>query len=450
MNPAATSQNDHRPPQASYRGNPEFRRNLWLEFSTQRLILMPALITFILIIDIAFQKYRGEHGVIMQNITAHCFLGVLGLLFWSVKQAADTLAQEAREGTWDNQRMSGLTPWQMVWGKLLGGTLYTWYGCVILMFIGALGRAGADMSLRQIALFVVGAVALGVLLQSASMLRVLLAWRRKGATRSGFANFFFYLFLCAVICALFFFFWVLEERGTLEWWGGTWPIMDFSILCLVCLAFWSVLGLWLAMRQELLEKSRGSLWWWAAFLVFWCVWVWGLIRNQPENVRWYCFAPCVLLVWASAYLQLILAPKDRMAWRRLCVALARRDSRQIQCLWPLWTISIALALLLSVAAVVLAPPSEKAARFFVSVTCFVVRDFAWVFWLHLAQDNRRAEGAMIASFAVAYLVLPFMAHDLFFPGVDIPNFFFYILQAAGALVLLFLRWRKVFAQPALS
>ncbi|MDR3353193.1 MAG: hypothetical protein LBO00_09405 [Zoogloeaceae bacterium] len=450
-------------PFAGLGGNPEFQRNLWLELSAQRLILMPALIAFILFVIISFQGLRVTANVerIAQSVAEFCLTGILGLSLWGMKLAADTLTQEAREGTWDNQRMSCLTPWQMIWGKLLGGTIYTWYGNVILLVIGTLAAAMAGIPLRQIALLVVGPVALGVLLQSASMLSVLLAWHRKGgatreATRFGFVSFLFYLFLFQALSVGFFA--VRGARGgevTLQWWGGTWPVMDFFVLSLVCLALWSVLGLWLAMRRELLEKNSNGPWWWLVFLVFWSVWGLGLGGHSSDT-----WSICAMFVWTSAYLQLFLAPKDRMAWRKLRAALESRDSRRIRHLWPLWTISVALALLLSVVAIGFALPRNSAldvALFLASVSCFAIRDFAWVFWLFLAPNNRRAEGAMIVSFAVAYLVLPFTVPGVFLPywstysdNPVIPYFFLHALQAAVALILLYLRWRQVSAEPSSS
>ncbi len=51
---------------------------------------------------------------------------------WGPRRAADTLAEEVAGGTWEAQRMSGLSAWSMAWGKLIGGCSFVWY-CGLLV-----------------------------------------------------------------------------------------------------------------------------------------------------------------------------------------------------------------------------------------------------------------------------------------------------------------------------
>src|SRR2546427_5925055 len=54
------------------------------------------------------------------------------------------LNEEAHQHTWDWQRLSALTPWQMAWGKLLGAPLPAW----LYMLWCALARRGGQHGQR--------------------------------------------------------------------------------------------------------------------------------------------------------------------------------------------------------------------------------------------------------------------------------------------------------------
>ena len=113
--------------------NPELQRNVWLELSPTRLAVMPMVIGLIVTVASLGSGLRavGETA---------SFLFITIAVVWGGFKAARTVTDEVRDRTWDAQRMSGLSPWAMTFGKLVGATIYCWYGGLITLAIFAAAR----------------------------------------------------------------------------------------------------------------------------------------------------------------------------------------------------------------------------------------------------------------------------------------------------------------------
>jgi hypothetical protein len=156
-------------------------------------------------------------------------------------------------------------------------------------------------------------------------------------------------------------------------------------------------------------------------------------------------------------------------WIRFIAAWKRRDTLTLQHLLPHWSVSFAVALLLSLASLFLAAPYHYdlagIAPAVLGIAFFAVRDIAWILWLNLAPGTRRANGAALVSLVIAYALLPFLSRPLFLPLL--PGFWELgqynlpehpgqwpvavyalspLIQASLALWLLRHRWRKVFGE----
>ncbi|MBV5323937.1 MAG: hypothetical protein J0626_01000, partial [Rhodospirillaceae bacterium] len=124
--------------------NPEFQRNLWLHLGWQR--MMAAFIVGVTIAYAIFLVSDYDKVSYAANLISTMVLGM-----WGPRRAADSLAEEVAGGTWESQRMSGLSAWSMTWGKLVGGCSFVWYcgllALAIYIFAGIKlgfpeGRAG--------------------------------------------------------------------------------------------------------------------------------------------------------------------------------------------------------------------------------------------------------------------------------------------------------------------
>ena len=109
--------------------NPEFQRNLWLEAGPRRLawtgVVLAALYGSVLLLarDHAVWALGGAGAAVF----------VASSLIWGARAAGGAVAEEVRQRTWDFQRLSALTPWEMAWGKLFGATLAQWFGGAICL-----------------------------------------------------------------------------------------------------------------------------------------------------------------------------------------------------------------------------------------------------------------------------------------------------------------------------
>ena len=137
--------------------NPEFRRQLWLQFSATRLIVLPLLVLA------CFAAAGLSQPNDLPQTLALVGAALFGLLVWGMGTlaAGASVIDEITEHTWDQQRMSALQPWAMTWGKLAGATSYGWYGgliCLLVAVPGALLMGRGDTVLRFAVVGVLGGV----------------------------------------------------------------------------------------------------------------------------------------------------------------------------------------------------------------------------------------------------------------------------------------------------
>ena len=86
------------------RVNPEFRRNVWVQFTWTRLVAAPLLTLiacygYLLISNYDYRWLQNAAELIGGGV----IIGLLG-----TRRAADALAEEVSGGTWETQRMSGI------------------------------------------------------------------------------------------------------------------------------------------------------------------------------------------------------------------------------------------------------------------------------------------------------------------------------------------------------
>jgi hypothetical protein len=104
--------------------NPEFTRNCWLELTTHRLLAAPLVLSIVL----GPQIKREGVDVSLRAMYPYALTIFVGAtIIWGARMAYESIMTELREKTWDWQRMSAMSPWSMVWGKLFGSTVFAWY-----------------------------------------------------------------------------------------------------------------------------------------------------------------------------------------------------------------------------------------------------------------------------------------------------------------------------------
>lgn len=384
--------------------NPEFRRQLWLEFSLPRLIGMPAVLGLVFLAV----AMAGERALATAGQTGFV------ILVWAYgsRLASAALLDEVNEATWDAQRLSSLTPWQLTWGKLLGGTAYAWYGGLVCLGVWWGASLAAGEGLPVVAS--IGAVAGGVGLQATSLILSLAAARRGGnVARRGGAWWVVMLLALPGLGGLPF----QGSERVLVWWGQPVPTFPFYTAMAVVFAAWAVLGAHRLMAAALQVPQRPVAW--VAFQVWVALFAAGFDAPGSALGR-FAF---VLTVVASitAYATLFLEPPRLGLWQRLAARWREGGfSLATQQQVPLLGASVALLLVSGLLASLLLPWTTAssglgafaAAGLPLTLALLTLRDLALacaVFW---APGIKRPEGAALVLLALINFVLPWLLLSL--------------------------------------
>jgi hypothetical protein len=417
--------------------NPELLRNLWLEASPFRLVQTAGLLLLVFAVTLAVP--RGFISPASAAVTLYWFFAVL----WGTRSAALSVVGEIRERTWDGQKLSALTPGEMMWGKLLGATSANWFGALpCLFFILAPLWLGGGIGAALV--YSVILVSLALFAQAASLLSSLVLIRRNTG------NWRLDTFLCQVagIGAAFSYYSLWSSASTFQrsgeqvlvWWGHAFNVTAFHLVSLLLFLAWALVGCWRAMRAELRMANGPFVW--LAYLAYLCVYSAGFESLIPPAVLEYIGAttPAVrlglaaLALVSSAYGMVFLEPKDPVRLRWLGEQLrAGRFSKTFMALdaWMLsYAAAIGMGLLL---ALVLALGGNIALALPVlAVLGFLTRDVA-IFVLMRRLAGGKGDFAALAVLAALYLVAPMFLNGLGLRGLDF-IFLPTIASAAGAVL----------------
>lgn len=423
-------------------GNPELRRNLWLEATPVRLALMPVLLAGVFFLTFVADDRR------LGATTAGAALGLLALLtwLWGAHLASESVLGELRGRTWDWQRMSDLGAWTLGWGKLAGATAYAWYGGVICLAVYALAEPQPGTRKGAVAaLFVLG----GVFAQAAAMFAALHAASRDRVVTRGQSS--AYLALGALV--LYPLSMAASSARLVEWYGARIPTLDFWLGSLAAFAAFALAGVWIRVRRELRFRTLPLAW--PAFVLFAAGWGGGLAGGDLRGHRgaWLvAFAVAVALTWLAA----LADRKDPVALRRLVRAARERRWRRVAEELPPWL--AALPVVLAGWAALVAGAGRRAEAdpaalrwIATALVLFLVRDLAVLVHLAHGARPRRADLFAVVLLGASYVLLPLVlsavelkaAAALFYPQPERGAW-----SAAGALVqlavvawLLARRWR---------
>jgi hypothetical protein len=442
--------------------NPEFQRCLWLEFTPQRLVVMPLVQIFIFGLMIASRDSMPWESL---GITAYWLaLGLGGL--WGTRVAAESVVGEVSEGTWDQQRLGSLSAWSMTWGKLFGSTVFIWYGCLpslAVLLVTTAARAGPAE-----ALFHTGVLVLMLVLAHAVALMGSLHAALRGTVLGHRAA--FILQLGGLVALLPFAPVALDGYldgfgGEAIWYGEPWPVQWMLSLSLVAFTCWALLGCHRLMSEEL--RLRNGPWAWLAFVLF-CMayavgWRWDTGTGLDRALATAAQAPWVhsaAIATASAlllaYLALFAQPKDPVELRRLQAELARGQRTAAAASLPLWLCTLPLA----AGAVLLAVLAGSAAEhlslwvLLAGALAFFVRDAGLVMLLNLGPRRERADAAALLYLLLLYGLAPSLLGAFFaldtsgwlYPAYDgslLSGLAPAMLQACVLWWLVYSRWTRV-------
>jgi hypothetical protein len=366
--------------------NPELLRNLWLQFSPQRIVIA---------------------------------------YFWGTRRAVNVLADEIAAGTWDGQRMSSIDPWTMAWGKLIGGTAYVWYCALLCLATYAAAEVETGRSaelLMNLPLDISGALlvhaaalvlALALVGKGRRLSRRTVAFAQGGALLIGFSG------VSSILLPS-----LTETLGLgvaekITWFGMAFTSNAFKLLTQILFLGWAVAGTYRLMAGELQVQQRP--WAWLAFSLFLILYYQGFLLLGPNDAWSLRLLPALAVAVPLYYLALFAQSNDIIRYRWLSHHLRRANWRNVLSLLPLWAPSLLLAVVLSVAVGVAVKGDmqsfaevERAARLggapipsdslatMIALILFMVRDLGIVLLLNFAKRQKASDLGAILYLIVLY------------------------------------------------
>ena len=404
--------------------SPELQRNLWLQLSWSRLLAAPVLLGVVVAAVIAAAHPSPN---VMAEYARWGY--VLLLAFWSTRRVADSVAEEISGGTWEGQRMSGLSAWSMMWGKLIGGAVFPWYCAFICLGVMVwYGLQAPAEAMRVPLIQQVGTLLLAGLLGQAAALTIALAMLRKSQARRRLG-----VTVAQMGGMLAFGIAVgwdykanpwAAQVGTIDWYGWSFDAWQFYLGSAAVFTVWVLLAVWRLMRAELLYVNRP--WVWALFVLFVMAYAAGFVDLGVEVLATQLLAACQAGLLLT-YLSFLTEAKDPVRYRWGLARLAAMQWWRAIEFMPLWLVSYVLTVLAGMAAIwVIAMgavvPEDTwlaeamrwsrwlitgpAVYWVAALLLFALRDMLFLLWLNLGPFRGRADLAGIVTLAIAYVPLP--------------------------------------------
>jgi hypothetical protein len=433
---------------------PEFHRNLWLRFSPFRLIAAPLIILLIAMTTTNIPKGLGNFDV---TSTLYAALSVyfVVVIIWGTYEAANAMQEEIRGNTWDFQRMSSISPWQLALGKLFGVTSYAWYFGLLALglfayayasyhapehFFGDQNRGSPFPEPESDMLYVLFClVASGVIAHAVAFLygfadslamfgRI---WRTKiprgiGAFLVGaFAG--SYVFTHTVMhdsvrlrprASLMF------QSVDIHWYGQDYARHFFVAMSLLFFIGWFLVGSYRIARAELMYRCMPTAW--MLFVATYIGWAAGFVpRETPRmgmdigafHAALFAYIQAAIIAYACMFAE----AGDSRRYARLAFHLKAGDFLRAFENTPKWLATLPIMFVLFFSALASATGLEKgldlphASAFMISFMLFMARDGCAIHAIHLSFRGRGTGFALMFYYLIVYLLLPLVA----FTSIDI-------------------------------
>lgn len=286
--------------------NPEFQRQLWLQFSVSRLVVAPVLLSLIML---------GIYWMSEGDLSAYSSIAMTGgmlFIFFTIvmgaNAAGNSMVEEINEHTWDQQRMNAMTPWSMVWGKLFGSTAFAWY-CGAWCLVFAVPAALANPTHAAVWRFTAIAILVSLLVQTVVLtVQLQMAHFKRAIAKRGNLPIVFAAILWIAIPI------ITNSTQDIhqEWWGYTFERVNFSLLSLVLFTVCAMVMVWRSMAEALLVRQWP--WGWPVLALLINTYISGFASEQ-RGIVWCVSALLVSVVFT--YLSLLSDKPSVPHWKRI-------------------------------------------------------------------------------------------------------------------------------------
>ncbi|MFP4423025.1 MAG: hypothetical protein ACLFRG_21025 [Desulfococcaceae bacterium] len=390
------------------RANPEILRRVWLEMNPARVICLALILPAVYVLAYLVADGYHEFLSVCRDISLIGIVVLPGI--WGTRLVVEALTEEIRGRTWELQRMTPLSPWQMTLGKLIGGPIYAWYGGLLFIPPYLFSIWGLGDPARGIWHLI------NLLLAVALFHGMALAFALIGVRKARFWNaempraMPFYLLL-GFVSLLWMTGGSLHHFGRfrLVWYGLSAENPSFLTGSLLFFAFWAVVGAYRSMRREL--QVGGVPWVWLVFLVtvmFYAAgmsipqWEWSGTGRMAARLVSAGFIGVL-----AAYAAMFAEVKDPVEERRLFAAAEDGDWRTFGESLPLWPIPAVLVG--GICVLLMATPIGAVfVTFPIVVYLFLLRDMGLILLAHRVVRPRRADAAAVIWLLLLYVLCPML------------------------------------------
>lgn len=400
--------------------NPELIKNIQLELNPVKLVLMPVVLGMIFFI---VYLNADKHEPAAQSMqTASLVLLELIVFIWGTKMAVESLVSEFNDKTWDSQRMTSISPWTLAWGKLLGSTLFAWYGGLFCLLVFAASSVAVPEDLPRLVKMLLILIFTGLLTQTAILAFILTEFaKNRDAAKLNISSY----SLAAVLFIgqlLFSAGGVYSARGNMQWYGISLHPLDMMLYSSLFFCLWGAVGLYRAMRKELQFDS--SPWVWTVFIVSLMGYVSGFISSDHNTSS---AALLLLRLYASLfagivsfYFMLLAESKNAVDLKLLVSKRRRKEWTELAAKTPAWLISLLLVAALCAVQMVIKGAADLAGAadshdaqfilqiFPVALLMFCLRDLGIILYVNLSSAKKNRDMTAAFYLAILYLLIPLL------------------------------------------
>ena len=435
--------------------NPELQRNLWLEFSRHRIVVMP-----VVLLTIFFTAYLGDNNRFGEGVaTTALWAYFLIVIVWGSRMSSEAVVQEINDRTWDNQRMSSLSPWTMTWGKFFGSTLFSWYGALFCLIV--LMYSYPDDGWRRgptLAYLIPLCVLTGLVAQAISFIASLVSIQKNSVPGRSLSS--LYVLVSLIFVGYMAGFIFNASTTHVNWYGGKYSGQLFMLATLIVFFVWAIISAYRLMRVELQLKNRPI--YWPLFVIFVAFYFAGFVAETETAYILKRSLVAYTIIVLLTYVMMFSDTKNPMLFRRLFYHLAAKNYKKSIEAVPSWFVTFILLFLMMM---ILVWQSNESFRFIdvqinfrfyvIAIFLFAIRDIALILFFNFSPKQGRADLTAFFYLLILYGLLPVLFNAaeiktgiaLFIP-FDADNPYITLISAAvQALIVSLLvrqRWKNYY------
>lgn len=411
--------------------NPEFHRNLWLNFTPFRLLAMPIIVGLIIFAFMVTTKNWQESIFVPAT-----FLYFITVFLRGNYEAASSLFSEVKNNTWDFQKMSSIGPWELSLGKLLGTNSYVWYFGLTFLALSTYAYGFTDSFLTQYSksalhpqiTFAFNMLFAGLIGHAAAFLISIQSFQQsKGSVATAFIiGFCVSNYAISTTNGLNLLSYRTNKPPQLSetiWHGIAVEESLFMTLSLFFFSFWIIVAIYRNMRSELQFKNSSFIW--LIFTASIAIYTSGFFNGLDENftnINESINAKYIvgfLTVTTLTYLILLTEAGDLAKYKRWIFSIKSKNWNKALVDTPAWFSAIVLLLPLFILTNINGPSKEVSANenfsllyLTLGIILFLVRDGFILHAVLLGNRIKHSRFVILFYYLMVYALLPFITYSV--------------------------------------